>query len=370
MGTTDLPRLSEIRPKATPGMAGMGFVRLIRCMVVAKGDAMTAALVAPTLFPNDPLVAQILKTAANAGGTSGVWGSQLWQYQTLAAEFIEASRPSSIVGRLTDARRVPPLVRVARTISASTVGWVGDAAPKPVSEMAFDEILLGASKICGVVVVSQELAKSANPSAEGIIRADLIASCNAFVDLEFISPSNVAVADVHPGSILSGVTGIASAGATAANVVTDLNAAVAALLAGGSSMVSPLWILHPAVAVKIALLRDSQGGTAFPGLGCNGGTLAGIPAITSTAVPKTTSGGSIIVLLDQAEVIIADDSRIEIDTSSEASAQMSSTPSSAAYQQVSFWQLNTLGVRAERAINWAPRRAAAATAAYIDQVAY
>jgi hypothetical protein len=100
----------------------------------------------------------------------------------------------------------------------------------------------------------------------------------------------------------------------------------------------------------------------------NGGTFFGLPVITTTAVPKTASGGAIIILLDASEIFFADDGQVMLDASQEASLQMSSTPSAGAQSLVSLWQNNLIGIRAERFMNWQRRRDAAVT--YIDAVFY
>jgi HK97 family phage major capsid protein len=344
-------------------------VVLARCLALSKGNVMTAVVHAQQRYPEADRVLSVLKSAVTSG-TLVNWAAPLWQYTTLAAEFIEAARPSSIVGRLSSVHRVPFNVRSARITQSSTAGWVGAGAPKPVSELAADEVTLGTAKCAGIVVISDELARSASPSAELSISTNMIATINQFVDAQFVNPANVAVADVHPGSILSGVTQIASSGVTAAAVAVDLNAAVAALINGGSVLASPIWLMHPQVAVKIALLRDTSGGAAYPNITCGGGELAGIPVLTSTSVPRTASGGSILILLDQSEVLLADDNQITIDISKEGAVQMDSSPSASASTMVSLWQANLVGILAERVINRAPRRSPAATATYIDAVMY
>jgi HK97 family phage major capsid protein len=344
---------------------------MLRALVLARGDVMQAETLLASRWPSEKLAAQVLRAATTAGSTlSGQWGAQLSALSTLSGEVIELARPASIVLRLSGARRVPFNTRVAKTSTGSTVGWVGQGSPKPVSELAFSEITIGLAKAAGIVVISQELARSSDPSAETTIRGDLIASLVAFIDAQFIDPANVAVTGVHPGSILSGVTPIASSGTGVANVITDLNAAIAALTAAGSVLANPLWVLHPIVASRLSLMRDSSGGPAFGAIGVSGGTLAGIAAITSTAVPRTASGGSIIVLLDQSEILLARDDAVGISVSAEASLSLDSAPSSSASAQVSLWQMDLVGILAEVYANWQPRRSPAAVASYIDGVMY
>jgi hypothetical protein len=82
------------------------------------------------------------------------------------------------------------------------------------------------------------------------------------------------------------------------------------------------------------------------------------------------SGGAIIALIDQAEVLLADDGGVRVDSSGEAAVQMLSDPSSSAAAQVPLWQNNLVAVRMERMINWAPVHSAAATASWIDATNY
>ena len=60
-----------------------------------------------------------------------------------------------------------------------------------------------------------------------------------------------------------------------------------------------------------------------------------------------------------------------LDASNQASLQMDSAPTNppvAATVMVSLWQMNLVGIRAERFINWSKRRAGAVQ--YIDSANY
>jgi hypothetical protein len=90
-------------------------------------------------------------------------------------------------------------------------------------------------------------------------------------------------------------------------------------------------------------------------------TLFGIPVIvTGNIVP---AGGppvvSSVTLLEQSELMIADDGQTVFDASQEASLQMDSAPATPPTPLVSLWQQNLLGIKAERFIYWLMRRAAA-----------
>jgi HK97 family phage major capsid protein len=301
-------------------------------------------------------VLNVLKSAVDAGSLSdAVWAKPL--AAQLQTEFIEAARPSSLLGRLKDVRHVPFRVRAPRVTSSSFVGWAGEAASKPVSELKFAVAILGPAKITGIVLVSDELARSSNPSAESVIRADMIASINEFSDSQFVDPAN-SPTDAHPGSILSGVTPVESTGSTATAINADIGAVVNGMLAAGGELTSPIALMNPAMAVKVALLRDSSG-AAFPGLTFSGGVLLGMPVLTSTSVR-----GDIIAILDQTELLLADDNGVAIDVSGEASVIMDSA-SGVSGPVTSLWQSNLVGIRTERSINWQPRDHPKAAAGYL-----
>lgn len=119
--------------------------------------------------------------------------------------------------------------------------------------------------------------------------------------------------------------------------------------------------------MAIGMMLNPLGQPEFPGLGAEGGTFMGLPVLVSEVVPAD-SNGSIIVLVKQSEILIADEGGVTIDVSREASLQMDSAPTSGAAQLVSLFQQNMLAVRAERMVTWRKRRPQAV--AYISGANY
>lgn len=356
--------LVQVKRNLPPGTA---FARFAQALAFAKGNLMQAHQVSLGRWGDTPEVEASLKAAAAAGTTtSTTWAGPLWQYQTMVSEFVELLRPQTIVGKLQGLRRVPFNVRMASQTQGSTVGWVGQGAPKPVSELAFAEITLGLAKAAGIVVISQELARSSDPSAESIIRQDLIDTMSVFMDQQFIDPAVSAVANVSPASVTNGLTPVQSTGNTIALISTDVSNLIANFINNDIAPKNPYWVMHPITAMALSLKRTAQDIFAFPDITMNGGTFFGIPVITSRSVPKTVSGGSIIVLLDASEIFFADDGQVMLDVSEQASLQMNTAPSAGAQTLVSLWQNNLIGIRAERYMNWKRRRDTAVT--YLDNV--
>jgi hypothetical protein len=57
-------------------------------------------------------------------------------------------------------------------------------------------VTLGIAKAAGIIVISEELAKISNPSAEAVVRNDMIKGMAQYLDLQFIDPTVAAVTNV------------------------------------------------------------------------------------------------------------------------------------------------------------------------------
>lgn len=350
---------------------GTAFTRFVIAQCRAKGNLVQAVEIAKQWQESTPEVVEVLKAAMAAGTTTDSdWAAPLVPYQNMSSEFIELLRPQTIVGRMTGLRQVPFNVRIPGQTQGSSVNWVGEAAPKPVSELKFEDITLRFNKLAGIVVISDELARLSTPSAEGIIQGDLISQIAQFMDVSFIDPASAAVTDVRPASVTNGVTAVPSSGTDADALRTDVRALFSAFIAANLSVADAVWVTTPTLAMAIGMLQNPLGQPEFPGLGATGGSLMGLPVIVSESVP-TDSSGTLLVLAKQSEILIADEGGVTIDVSREASLQMNSTPdnpASATTVLTSLWQNNLVGIRAERMVTWRKRRPQAV--GYISGAAY
>lgn len=359
---------------------GTAFTRYCMALARAKGvraDALDYALQWKDSTPEvyscirEDVGALVAKSAMAAGTTTDAdWAEPLVIYQQMTSEFIELLRPATILGKMPRLRRVPFNIQVAGKTQGSTVGWVGQGSPKPVSELKFNEVTLGFAKAAGIVVITQELARFSTPAAEGLIRQDLIDTMAVFLDDQFIDPAVAAVANVSPASVLNGVASqkVVSTGATVAAVTEDVKDIFNLFASNNLSPDSGVWVMRPAEAIALSMLRTSQDVFAFPTITAEGGTWFGYPVIVSNSVPYSASGGAIIAFIKQTDIFLADDGGVRIDVSNQASVQMDSVPSAGAQSLVSLWQNNLVGILAERFVNWQRRRDTAV--AYIDQVNY
>jgi HK97 family phage major capsid protein len=372
-GATDPVKASEIRGGAVVTSVknnlpkGTSFTRYAIALMRSQGNLMQAVEVSKQWHDTTPEVETVLRAAVAAGTTTdSTWAGPLVQYQNMASEFIELLRPQTILGRLNGLRRVPFNIRIPSQTGGSTAYWVGEGAPKPVSAAAFATTTMGFAKVADLVVLTDELIRYSSPSAEELIRNDLSAQIAQFLDIAFIDPSKAANAGVNPASVTNGISAVTPTGTTAASLRTDISTVMTGFATNNLDVTGATWIMRPTTALNIGLMLNALGQPEFPGITMQGGTLNGVPVLTSMNVPS-----GLMVLLLPNEILVADDGNVVIDASREASLQMNSAPDSpttASTVLVSLWQNNMTALRAERFINWAPRRTAAV--AVISGAAY
>lgn len=374
----------SVRRNQEPGTA---FTRFSLAMIRAKGNVMQAANLAKKTpgWENTPEVLNCLQFACDNGDTKSLvektavaaattsdttWAAPLVQYQDMAAEFINLLRPMTILGKLTKLRRVPFNIRIARQTAGVTGAFVGEGLSKPVNKLAFDNITLQWYKAAVIVVLTDEVMRFSNPAIEALARQDMLDGIAQYLDVRFIDPGYGGVANVSPASITNGVTAVnlSSTGNTVAGITAAVKTMMQAFATANLSLTSGAWIMSPVTAVGLSLMRNVNDEFVFPDITVNGGTWFGLPVITSNSVQAAGSPtDQHIILIDQNEVLLADDGEIAIDMSMEASLQMNDAPSAGAQSLVSLWQNNMVGLRCERYINWRARRTG--VVAMLDNVA-
>jgi HK97 family phage major capsid protein/HK97 family phage prohead protease len=381
-GHAAVPALGGARSVPIIVPKGTAFTRYAMALMVAKGDLGRASHLAKNETnwnATTPEVAQVLEAqysgvdlervmrAAVAAGTATdpAWAGPLVQYTIMASEFVELLRPATILGRVPGLRRVPFNIKIPRQTAHSTVGWVGEGKPKPVSALAFDTITLQWAKAAGIVVLTDELVRFSNPSAEALVQDDLIQTIARFLDQGFVDPAIAAVPQVSPGSITNGVAPTPASGADYTAFHADLATLINLLTAQNLSTAGAVLIMPETQAAQIGMMLNPLGQPVYPNITAQGGSILGIPVITSqnpglidsAAVPP--AGANRIILVKANEILLADDGQVLLDASREASLQMDSAPDApptATTVFMSLWQNNMVGLRAERWINWAKRR--------------
>jgi HK97 family phage major capsid protein/HK97 family phage prohead protease len=356
-------RVIQVKSNLPPGT---GFVRYCKAMLAAKGNRFEALEIAKE-WPDSPEVELALRAASNPATTVNVpWaGALVPGAQHLGSEFIELLRPSTLLGRIPGLHGVPFNTKVPRQTADGTVAWVSEGAPKPVSMLAFDSVSLPEYKMAQILVFTQELARNSSPRAEETFRRSMIAGMQKFMDTQFIDPAVALVAGKNPASITNGVTGITAT----ANPLVDIAALLNSFVAAGIPLDGVVLLMSPSNAFVLSNRRSAMGAPDFPSVSIGGGSIAGVPVITSSVC------GTNIIGVAASYVLFADDGGVRIDVSQEASVQMVDNPAAPDATTVyrSFWQDNLIGLRAERFVAWIKAHANAVNmitgTAYVPNVA-
>ena len=342
---------------------GTAFTRYCMALAASKGNRWEAQQRAKQWHDQTPEVElaasedipSIMKAAVGAGTTTdATWASPLVAFNVASSEFIELLRPATIIGRIPGLRRVPFNIQMPRTTTGSSVNWVGENAPKPVSNMAFDTVQLRWAKAAGIIVLTDEFVRFSNPSAEAVVRADLIDAMAQFLDRQFVDPAVAAVPNVSPASITNGVTPVTATGVNQAAFQADLKTLFGGFLGANLSTAGGVWIMTQRQALSFSLMLNALGQPFYPGVTADGGTLGGYPVVTSENIPSvgnSPADGTPIIFLLPREIMLADDGQVVIDASNQASVNMDSAPGgagdsppSASAIMASLWQYNMTGL--------------------------
>jgi hypothetical protein len=102
-----------------------------------------------------------------------------------------------------------------------------------------------------------------------------------------------------------------------------------------------------------------------------GGTLMGIPVITTQYAANQSGSGNLVIAINASDIFLADDGNVTLDASREASIEMSDAPAGdstvpTGASLVSMYQTNSIAIRAERYINWVKARTTAVS--FMDDV--
>jgi HK97 family phage major capsid protein len=321
--------------------------RYLQALVMGKGNPELAAAFAEGQgqWLDRPVVVAALK-AAVAGTVSGDFSGAR---STISDAFLEAMRGDSIPLRLA-MRRVPMHTRIYANTSGVLASQIAQGAPIPVLKGTWTPTTLTPKKCAGLVVQTEELAKSTDPGAPLALVDDLAKAVAAEENRTFLSPTVT-------GSILDGAPNFASTGATVTGVDADLRALVdrvpAAFRAG------TVFVMTMETAVYLGTLRDTTGAAAYPNIGPQGGVLLGLPVLITDACMEPGSPPTRIIALVAASEIYWAQGGVELLSSTQATLEMTDAPTgnsatgnAGTTSLVSMFQANAVATRAIRESAW------------------
>ncbi|MCR6661953.1 MAG: phage major capsid protein [Luteimonas sp.] len=322
------------------------------------------------VFPSDLTIARAVITRALAEGGPDTfndfairrWGAQGGLIAKAAVggvttantgtdpigEWFDRIIDASILGRLQGLRRVPWQIRMNAMTAGARGFWVGQGKPIPLSKPAVDGASLRIKKVAALIVVTLESLQAGGEIAEAAFDRDLRRAVVETLDDAFLDAGNGGVTDQTPPSVTS--TGILLSSTN--DVSADIREAVEAF---DGDLARAVWVTDPKTAVAIGL--DENGGLSrkFPEVGARGGEMAGIPVVTSSGSPLSSSGGQLALIDPTGIAYNADD--IEITRTTQGMIAMSDDPENdLAPARVSMFQTESAALKSIITANWDPQR--------------
>jgi len=316
------------------------FAVLARCMALNKGHPETTLAVAKSIGAGQ-YVLNCAKALVSGHGLSDPNSEALGEYQEMAGGFVAAlAEVGAFDAILVDMR--PGTLHTSFSLLAGhgAASEHGEGIAAPVTRMIASSGALDARKATGLVALSLDLLRRS--TSTNLIEQSLRISVARATDQIFIS------------ELLDAATTIASFGPDA--VYADIRRA---LLALPSDKASRLYIVMGTdTAKRLATMEDSTGALRFPGMTPYGGTLAGLPVVTTGELSDS------VLLIDAAGLAGVSD-EIALRTSTAGTLDMTDPTTTKAVPgsnpvagtHVSLFQTNSAAIMADRWFGFAPLRA-------------
>ena len=325
---------------------GINFARMAITKALAESPVEQHAYAANRWGARSQVADILAKTAI--GGNDSASAPEIADSWNVILEFLELVRANTILGKLEGLRHVPVQTPYCAVSTGATAYWTQAGRATPVSRQAFSRETMESLKVACLCVFDKKLAASLDPKAESLIRNDLARALIELSDRTFLDRDNGGIPGKMPASVLDGATSIAAT----SDFADDIGSALGSFQ---GDLATASWVMHPKLAAKLGLRAGGVG--AASDLGARGGSLAGLPAIVSTACTQD-SDGHVIALIDAASVCVVDEG-LEIYRSTQASVEMDDapsgdtvTPGAATTAMVSLFQTDSVGLIVSRAVNW------------------
>lgn len=304
---------------------GEGLGCYIRALAAARNDKGRAAEIAAKWGRQD--VADAINDSVDKAMSAGDATAGGFLVPTeFSTEVIELLRDSAVVRSLgpTMIPMTSGSLKIPRISSGTSATYIGENANISKTEVETGQLTMTFKKLAALVPISNDLIRFSTPSADGIVRNDLIREMSAREDLAFIRDDGLSG---KPKGIKNWIHGDnkfdANSTVSLANVTTDLGTAMQNLMnakinliiqQGGTGAidVSPGWLMHPQHWKYLMTVQTGLGTYAFRDEMLRG-TLWGFPFRVTTQVESTT-----VYFGAFAHAVIGESLGLVVDASAEA----------------------------------------------------
>ena len=242
------------------------------------------------------------------------------------AEVIELLRPQTVVRASGPIGLSMPrgTMTLPRQNQAATAGYGGETTPIAASQPGLGVIVATYKKLTALVPVSNDLLRYSDPSADQLVRDDIVQVLARREDLAFIR------GDGTEGSPKGFLTFCPAFNVVASNPAWTLNTAaqeigqaINLIETGNVPIVRPVWLMNPRSKNFFLNVQNSVGAYVYRDEMLKG-TLLGVPFRTTTQIPTNLVVGpnadcSEVYLVEMSQAMILDSMTLELGVSREAS---------------------------------------------------
>ena len=303
-----------------PRTKGEAFGCFVRCLIKGKNDPERAAKIART-WHEDEIADQIEKAMTAADPSAGGFLVP----EAFSTDVIELLRAAGVVRRA-GPRTIPMTngnMNIPKVTSGVSGSYIGENTNITKSAIATGQVTLRWRKLAVLVPLSNDLLAYSSPSADTVVRDDVVRYMSSREDSAFIRDDGTSGTPKGMRYWAAAANLIAANGTESlANTTVDLGKLVQQLMKNNIPMTRPRWLISPRTYRYLTTVRDGNGNYAFRAE-MLAGNLWGWPFFWTTNIPETlTSGANTdateIYIADFDDVVIGESPRLRVDASGEA----------------------------------------------------
>lgn len=298
---------------------GQGAARIIRALAATKGDPLAASRWAQEKFGDEAV--------ARALGTSNASSGGFLVPEEYSTEIIELLRNAAVIRKL-DPTVVPMhtgVMSIPRLTAGASADYIGESTAQKATQEEVGQLRLVWKKLRATVPVSNELLAFSNPSADAMVRDDVVRALAVREDAAFLRDdgTNGKPKGMRYWAASGNVTATSATSNTdATGIQSDFKDCLDALEGHNVRMIRPAWIMAPRSKNALINLRAANGQLIFPEVRGANPTAYGFPIATTNNVPTNLGGGSNegeLYLVDMVDAVIGEATTLMIEVSTEAS---------------------------------------------------
>jgi HK97 family phage major capsid protein len=325
----------NVQPEKPAREKGMGLARCLRATAAARmrGEGPEAAIKTLQQWGDGDLADKWSEARQKAltAGDAGAGGFLV--PEEFSSELIELLYTQTVL-RSMGARVIQAptgTLNSPNVTAGANANYIGESTNIPKSQQATGNIKLSFKKLAVLTPISNDLLRFSNPSADRMVRDDMVNQMRIKEDSTFIR-------SLGTESSPKGLRGFIPAGnkinsnttVTLASVTQDLRDVWLKLLNANTPMVTPGWIWSPRTYAYLVTVQNSDGFFTYRAE-LERGTFWGYPFRFTTQIPENLGSGSDseVYLVDFSETIIGESMGMVVDTSQEAAYHDGNTVQSA-----------------------------------------